>query len=85
MKTRHVKTRHVKTRRVKEKFILPTPIYSPDTDLSNPAMEFEMDTDCDVFTILSEKDKKQRWNKALTTFRKKIDEYISTRKKFCNL
>jgi hypothetical protein len=85
MKTRHVKPRHVKTRRLKEKIILPTPLYPPDTDLSKPTWDFEYHTDCDVFTILSEKEKKQQWNKALTTFRKKIDEYISTRKKFCQL
>ena len=83
MKTRRM--RRVKHKPVKEDIILPKPLYSPETDLSDPVMEFEADTDCDVFTILSGKEKKQRWNKALTTLKKKIDEYVSKRKKSCSL
>ena len=88
MTTRHVITRPAKkTRRVKKKNMLPlpTPIYPDDTDLSKPTWDFEYSTDCDVFTILSEKEKKQEWNKAFTIFRKKIDEYILKRKKCCGL
>ena len=80
-----MKTRRIKHKPVKESIVLRTPLYSPETKLSVPTMEFEADTDCDAFTILSLKEKKQRWNKAITTFRKKIDDYISKRKKFCKL
>jgi len=59
--------------------------YPETVPVTEAVMEFEYDTDCDVFTIYSEKEKKQQWDKAITKFRKNIDEYVSKRKKSCKL
>jgi hypothetical protein len=48
----------------------------------NLAIETKID---ELFIQSKEKEKKQQWDKAITKFRKNIDEYVSKRKKSCKL
>lgn len=54
-----------------------------EQDLSDDIIEFEHETDCDVFTMFPKTKKNKLWNSAVSKFQKKINKYLSKRKKAC--